>query len=394
MTEQESWFDRNVFRFGKSPTPYERQPFQVEDGKPISGRIEIYTGHGLQRVGNGKEVWNHYPEIRPYYQIASEIAGFDVAQLSFEGPEEDLNRTEYNQVVNGTNDVVFKRVMTLQRPNLYGRYPKVAAGQSAGAADAAYELGCFGNPNYRSSFEKFIRYKSERGKIFQTVADKVNGKLLVVTIPKPKDGQITQSQLLSMNEIGELIDQYGLSLALDVAPSQAIYGGKIDDIHQFMEMVAANYGENGIKTAISKASSGPFHTSLMTDADQPARELVEEMELEDPHGYYVKNTSKGFAVTGEEVTEDLAHLTLQPVRGRDMDAQINEYCRGIMYFIGGKRTIAEDMFPESAEQDRKQIVTRRNIALTAGAGVTLGALGVGVILGTKAIKNRNGRRNE
>ena len=49
MTEQESWFDRNVFRFGKSPTPYERQPFQVEDGKPISGRIEIYTGHGLQR---------------------------------------------------------------------------------------------------------------------------------------------------------------------------------------------------------------------------------------------------------------------------------------------------------------------------------------------------------
>src|SRR5258708_7485445 len=128
----ESWFDRSVLHFGRHPTPYERQPFQIAEGRPMSGRIEVYTGHGLQRVGNGKDIWEHYPETRIFWEIASEEGGFNVAQLSFEGPEDELNRTEYAQLVNGTYNMASRAVMMLQRPRLYGHYPKVAAGQSAG----------------------------------------------------------------------------------------------------------------------------------------------------------------------------------------------------------------------------------------------------------------------
>lgn len=387
MVEQGSWIDRNIIHFGRPPTPYIRENFQIESDRPISGRIEVFTGHGLQKVGNGKELWGQYPEVRRVFGIASEVGGFDVAELSFEGPEDLLNRTEYAQLVNATNTYVDRMVMVMQRPRLYGRPPKVGVGQSAGAADAAFWLECFGNPYLESTFRKFARYKRERGLIFQEVSDRSNGKLVVVgAVKRKREEKASLGQVNAINEIISIANQYGLEKALDVSYEQVILGGKIENIEKIIDVIGELYGGEGIRAVISKASTGPFHTSLMKDADQPCRDLVKDMALEDPKGYFVANTKKGFEVTAEGVEEDLGNLTTMPVLGKDMDALINENCRGVIYFIGGKRTVAEDMFLVSAENRRKQILSGRNIAIAAGVA-TIGA--GGVVLGTKAIKNRN-----
>src|SRR5690606_17915506 len=101
MIELEGLVSRAKDQFLGGPTPYERKPFQVEENKPISGRIETYTGHGLQKVGMGKEVQEH-PIARSLWRIAGEESGKDVAGLSIDGTAEDLNRTENAQIVNGT----------------------------------------------------------------------------------------------------------------------------------------------------------------------------------------------------------------------------------------------------------------------------------------------------
>ena len=56
MSERRNWVERNIFH-QHQPQPWERVRYQVEEDKPITGRIEVYTGHGLQKVGMGQELW-------------------------------------------------------------------------------------------------------------------------------------------------------------------------------------------------------------------------------------------------------------------------------------------------------------------------------------------------
>ncbi len=51
----------------------------------------IFPGQGSQYVGMGKALWDAHAEVRELYREASEAAGVDLAAVSFEGPEEDLN---------------------------------------------------------------------------------------------------------------------------------------------------------------------------------------------------------------------------------------------------------------------------------------------------------------
>jgi [acyl-carrier-protein] S-malonyltransferase len=56
-----------------------------------------FPGQGSQEVGMGRGVAEAFPEARAVFDDASEAVGFDVARLCFEGPIEDLTRTELQQ---------------------------------------------------------------------------------------------------------------------------------------------------------------------------------------------------------------------------------------------------------------------------------------------------------
>jgi len=56
-----------------------------------------FPGQGSQEVGMGEAVAARFPAARAIYDEASEAAGFDVARVCFEGPIEELTRTEVQQ---------------------------------------------------------------------------------------------------------------------------------------------------------------------------------------------------------------------------------------------------------------------------------------------------------
>ena len=61
-------------------------------------RAFLFPGQGAQSVGMGKDFYEKYEEARKIYDKASEISGMDIKKICFEGPEEELMKTENTQI--------------------------------------------------------------------------------------------------------------------------------------------------------------------------------------------------------------------------------------------------------------------------------------------------------
>ena len=54
----------------------------------------IFPGQGSQYVGMCKDFFIEMDEVKNKYNIAKDILGYDIADISFNGPEEKLQSTE------------------------------------------------------------------------------------------------------------------------------------------------------------------------------------------------------------------------------------------------------------------------------------------------------------
>lgn len=55
----------------------------------------LFPGQGSQKVGMGLDFAEQYPELKArWFDAADDILGVPLSRLCFEGPEQDLLRTE------------------------------------------------------------------------------------------------------------------------------------------------------------------------------------------------------------------------------------------------------------------------------------------------------------
>ena len=57
----------------------------------------LFPGQGAQTVGMGRAAAESLPAARELFDRASDILGYDLAKLCFEGPAEELDSTVYSQ---------------------------------------------------------------------------------------------------------------------------------------------------------------------------------------------------------------------------------------------------------------------------------------------------------
>src|SRR5271154_7092099 len=95
----------------------------------------LFAGQGAQTVGMAKDLHEAYPAVRALYDRAAKAVPFDLRKISFEGPEDELRRTDVSQPA-----IVAASLAALEalKAELGGKLPavKLAIGLSLGEYSA------------------------------------------------------------------------------------------------------------------------------------------------------------------------------------------------------------------------------------------------------------------
>ena len=94
----------------------------------------LYAGQGAQHVGMGRDLYDQYPAFAEVFDQAD--LPFDLKKLCFEGPEDQLNQTQYTQPAMVAFAIGVTRVLKEA-----GIVPDMACGLSLGEYSALYAAG-------------------------------------------------------------------------------------------------------------------------------------------------------------------------------------------------------------------------------------------------------------
>ena len=205
----------------------------------------VYAGQGSQKVGMGRDFYERYPEFASVLDSAS--MDFDLKQLCFEGPEDQLSQTRYTQpcmvaFAIGVTDLLYRREI----------YPQAAAGLSLGEYSALYAAGVLDR-------DTAIRTVALRGNAMEEAAAGLEcGMTAVLALDREK----LQTACDRASELGVVqICNYN-------CPGQLVIGGEKAAVDRAGEIAK----ELGAKRCMPLKVSGPFHTRLMKPAGDVLRE--------------------------------------------------------------------------------------------------------------------------
>ena len=217
----------------------------------------IFPGQGSQVVGMGKDLADKYPVARQTFQEADDALGFNLSQVCFEGPEEQLRLTEITQPAILTASIAALRVLETRMAK-----PCFVAGHSLGEYSAHVAAGTF-------TFADAIRTVRNRGKYMQeAVPVGVGAMAAILGMELEKVALVCQDAAQ-----GEVCSPANIN-----SPEQVVISGNTAAV----ERAAKLADERGAKRAKLLPVSAPFHCSLMKPAQDRLAEDLKELRMNKP----------------------------------------------------------------------------------------------------------------
>ena len=212
----------------------------------------LFPGQGSQQVGMGRDVCEASAAARAVYESADAVLGFPLSRLCFEGPEEELRRTEIQQPALLATSIALLRALEEQaKPE-----PAFLLGHSLGEYSALVAAGAL-------ALEDGLALVHARGRFMQEAV--APGKGAMAAVLGIDAEAVSEACRQAAAETGGVVSPANLN-----APEQTVIAGDSPSV----ERAAALAKLAGAKRCVALPVSAPFHCALMRPA---AEKLAAEL---------------------------------------------------------------------------------------------------------------------
>ena len=208
----------------------------------------VFPGQGSQKVGMGKEVTAQLGGVaEAVWSLTHAILDYDLRELCFVGPDEELKNTLYAQPA-----LLTVGYLHFLRACEEGRAADIVAGHSLGEYTALVASGAL-------EFEDALHLVKRRAELMSVAPEGAMAAL--IGLPDEKLGAV-------LIEAG----QTGIVVAANYnSPGQVVVSGEIGAVEATMRIAKAE----GAKLAVRLPVSGAFHSPLMAGAGREMARLIE-----------------------------------------------------------------------------------------------------------------------
>ena len=206
----------------------------------------IFPGQGSQYVGMCKNWYENFEEVKKVFDQADKILNEPLSDIVFNGPEEELTKTNNAQPAILISSIAILEVIKSQKKIELSNFCKFLAGHSLGEYTALYASGVL-------DFESVLKLVKLIGNLMSKSDKSGEGKMAAIIG-------------LKISEIEKMLkdfDEDGVcEIANDNSEGQVVISGDKVSVNSF-KSIAKNCGA---KLTIDLNVSAPFHCKLMEEA--------------------------------------------------------------------------------------------------------------------------------
>ena len=248
----------------------------------------IFPGQGSQKVGMGLDLYENTDLGRNYYDLANDILGEDIKEISFNGPDEKLKITKFTQPAIFIVSTIISHLL-LEK----GHNPDGVAGHSLGEYSALAAAGGI-------DFETGLELVKVRSNSMDNAGKLTPGTMAaVIGMDRARVKELTQK--LSSEQI--------VVAANYNTENQIVISGNIETVQKFIDIAT----ENGARMAIPLNVSGAVHSPLMKPAREELADKLDSIEITDINIPIYSNVNAKPTRKGSDIKKSLINQLENPV---------------------------------------------------------------------------------